>query len=185
MQARSKRFSAGVFLTFYEECFLLQYPRQLPKIFLPTPLADNLLLTFPRPQGAFTDVELPGKGSSAQAQLLPQGDDLTGLALVKEEVVLVQQLLHWNLIERRQLVHGGGRVVGAGAGLHVDIAGEGKTCLGSRLLLQQALAVTEPPQPFRYSDCLCIAAAKVRELLGFRCPACWKQAERVKTKRCK
>ena len=84
---------------------------------------------------------------------------------------------------RRQLVHGGGRVVGAGAGLHVDVTGKGNACLGGGLLLQQALAVTEPPQPFRYSDRLCIAAAKVRELLGFRCPACWKQAERVKAKR--
>lgn len=164
---------------------LSQYPRQLLKTPLPTPLADNFLLAFPRPQGALADAELPGKGSAAQAQLLPQSDDLTGLALVKEKVILVQQLFHWNLIERRQLVHGGGRVVGAGAGLHVDIAGEGKTRLGSRLLLQQALAVAEPAQPFRYSDRLCIAAARVRELVGFRCPACWKQAERVKAKRCK
>ena len=32
------------------------------KILLPTPLADNILLAFPRPQGALTETELPGKG---------------------------------------------------------------------------------------------------------------------------
>ena len=32
------------------------------KILLPTPLADNILLAFPRPQGVLTDAELPGKG---------------------------------------------------------------------------------------------------------------------------
>ena len=121
-----------------------QYPHQLLKIPLPTPLADNLLPALPRPQGALTDAELPGKGGAAQAQLLPQGDDLTGLAFVKEKVVLVQQLLYWHLIERRQLVHDGGGVVGTGAGLHVDVTGKGDARLGGGFLLQQALAVAEP-----------------------------------------
>ena len=123
---------------------LSQYPHQLLKIPLPTPLTDNLLLAFPRPQGALAEAELPGKGGAAQAQLFPQGDDLMGLAFVKEKVILVQQLLYWYLIERRQLVHDSGRVVDAGAGLHVDVTGKGDARLGGGFLLQQALAVAEP-----------------------------------------
>ena len=121
-----------------------QYPHQLLKIPLPTPLTDNLLPALPRPQGALTDAELPGKGGAAQTQLFPQGDDLTGLSAIKKAIVFVQQLLHLHLIERRQLVHDGGGVVGTGAGLHVDVTGKGDARLGGGFLLQQALAVAEP-----------------------------------------
>ena len=125
-------------------------------------------LAFPRLQGALAETELPGKGGAAQAQLFPQGDDLPDLSAIKKAIVFVQQIFHRHLIERRQLVHDGGRVVGAGAGLHVDVTGKGDARLGGGFLLQQALAVAEPSQPFRYGDCLCIAAAKVMEFSCFR-----------------
>ena len=89
----------------------------LPEVPLPALLADGFCLRLPGAERAFADTGLAGKGSTAEARPLANGQNLPGLSLIEKAVVPVQQVSHRDTVQRRQPVRDGGGGVFASAGL--------------------------------------------------------------------
>lgn len=140
----------------------------LPKVPLPTLLADDFASCFPETEGAFADAGLAGKSGTAEAHALSEGQNLPGLPLIEKAGVPIQQVGHRDAVQLCQPVHDGGRGMFAGAGLHVDVEGRGDAHPFGHLPLQQTQAEAAPPQPVGDAANLLIAVVLPGEPLGFR-----------------
>ena len=139
-----------------------------PEVPLPALLADGFCLRLPGAEGAFADAGLAGKGGTAEARPLAEGQNLPGLSVIEKSVVSVQQVGHRHAVQRRQLVHNGGGGMLAGAGLHVDVKGCGDAHPFGHLLLQQAQVEAAPPQPVGDAADHLITVVPPGEPLGLR-----------------
>ena len=88
-----------------------------PEVPLPALLADGFCLGFPGAEGAFADAGFAGKGGTAEARPLSEGQNLPGLSVIEKAVVPVQQVSHRHAVQFRQPVRDGGGGILAGAGL--------------------------------------------------------------------
>ena len=102
---------------------------------------------------------------------MPHGKKLLRLSAIKKVVVVIQQVIHWNLVEVSQLVHDGGRIMEAGSIFHVKVERGGNTHLRCDLLLPQAEPVTVPAQPVRNRFDLVISLVLLLEPLSVQRPA--------------
>lgn len=139
-----------------------------PEVPLPALLADGFCLCFPGAEGAFADAGFAGKGGTAEACPLADGQNLSGLSVIEKAVVPVQQVSHRDAIQRRQPVRDGGRGVLTGTGLQVDVKGCGDTHPFGHLPLQQTHLEAAPPQPVGDAADLLITVILPGEPLGFR-----------------
>ena len=151
----------------------------LPEVPFPALLADGFGLGFPGAEGAFADAGLTGKGGTAEARLLADGQNLPGLSFIQESIVPVQQVGHRDAVQFRQPVHDGGGGVFAGTGLHVDVERCGDAHPLGHLPLQQAHLEAAPPQSVGDAADLLIAVVLSGEPLSFRQVGRWDEPEPV------
>ena len=139
-----------------------------PEVPLPALLADGFCFRLPGAEGAFADAGFAGKGGTAEACPLAEGQNLPGLSLIQESVIPVQQVGHRHAVQFRQPVHDGGGGVLAGAGLHVDVERRGDAHPFGHLPLQQAHLEAAPPQPVGDAADLLVTVVLPGEPLGLR-----------------
>ena len=116
---------------------------------------------------------------------MPHGKKLLCLSAIKKAVVVIQQIIHWNLVEAGQLVHDRGRVMEAGSVFHVKVERGGNTHLGCDLFLHQAEPVTVPAQPIGNRFDLVIGLVLPLEPLCIQRSGGDNQPEGVDAERCK
>ena len=151
----------------------------LPEVPFPALFADGFGLGLPGAEGAFADAGFAGKGGTAEARPLAEGQNLPGLSLVQKAVVPVQQVGHRDAVQFRQPVYDGRGGVFAGAGLHVDVERCGDTHPLGHLPLQQTHLEAAPPQPVGDAIDLLVTAVLPGEPLGLGQVGRWDEPEPV------
>lgn len=92
---------------------------------------------------------MAAKGFSSHAQLLTVVFDTFGLSIVKELVILVQEVGNRNPVELRQVQNQTPQQASCDAALDIDIHAAADTCDLGSFPLRQPLTVPEPAEPVR------------------------------------
>ena len=119
------------------------------KVHLPALETDLFLPILPASETGQRNAGMAAKGFSSHAQLLTVVFDTFGLSIVKELVILVQEVGNRNPVKMREVENQTPRQASCDTALNIDIhaaADSGNLCC---FPLHQSLAVPEPAEPVR------------------------------------
>lgn len=138
------------------------------KVHLPAFEADHFLSVLPASQTGWWNAGVAAKGLSSHAQLLTVVLDAFGLSIVKELVILVQEVGNWNSVKLGEVQNQAPRQASCDAALDIDIHAAADTGDLGCFPLHQSLAVSEPAEPVRDAGDLFIGMVSLIHHGGFQ-----------------